>query len=156
MLRLVAIMLVIPMDTSECERIFSLMNDIKVSTRASLGQLNLLGIMTWQYYGKELKPCEVPVREILAEFRALVADDPKGRYCHTAALQISYEWQTSSPADQSNANCPPGLNAEGSVSGGTHNAGRADLNGSALEEATAGNLGAGGFYDRFGREPGQP
>ena len=62
----------------------------------------------------------------------------------------------SSPADKSNANCPPGLNAEGSVSGGTHNAGRADLNGSALEEATAGNLGAGGFYDRFGREPGQP
>ena len=26
----------------------------------------------------------------------------------------------------------------------------------ALEEAAAGNLGAGGFYDRFGREPGQP
>ena len=73
-----------------------------------------------------------------------------------------FAWETSSPAAKSNANssnrarCPPGLNAEGSASGGTHNAGRADLNGSALEEAAAGNLGAGGFYDRFGREPGQP
>lgn len=40
-LRLVAIMLLIPLDTSEAERIFSLMNDIKTSERSSLGQRNL-------------------------------------------------------------------------------------------------------------------
>ena len=44
-LRLVAIMLLIPLDTSEAERIFSLMNDIKTSERASLGQRNLAALM---------------------------------------------------------------------------------------------------------------
>ena len=37
-LRLVVFMLLIPLDTSEAERIFSLMNDIKTSQRTQLGQ----------------------------------------------------------------------------------------------------------------------
>jgi hypothetical protein len=40
-LRLVVITLLIPVDTSECERIFSLMNDIKTPERSSMGQQNL-------------------------------------------------------------------------------------------------------------------
>jgi len=36
-LRLVVIALIIPADTSECERIFSLMNDIKTAERAWMG-----------------------------------------------------------------------------------------------------------------------
>ena len=47
-LRLVAIMLLIPLDTSEAERIFSLMNDIKTSERSTLGRRNLAALM---YYG---------------------------------------------------------------------------------------------------------
>ena len=40
-LKLVVIALLIPVDTSECERVFSLMNDLKTSERNSLGQENL-------------------------------------------------------------------------------------------------------------------
>ena len=40
-LRLVVISLLIPADTSECERIFSLMNDLKTAERNSMGQQNL-------------------------------------------------------------------------------------------------------------------
>eukprot|EP00966_Prymnesium_polylepis_P083793 1940396-Prymnesium_polylepis.1 len=87
-LRLVAIMLVIPLDTSEAERIFSLMNDIKTPERASLGQKNLVNLMIWHYYGKGMKPWDVPVQEILAEFHAMVADNPLGRRPHVAATPI--------------------------------------------------------------------
>ena len=40
-LRLVVISLLVPADTSECERIFSLMNNIKTADRARMGQQNL-------------------------------------------------------------------------------------------------------------------
>ena len=49
-------MLLLPCDTSECDRIFSLMNDLKTSERNRLGQENLRSIMLWPYEGKEL-PC---------------------------------------------------------------------------------------------------
>ena len=39
-LKLVVIALLIPADTSECERVFSLMNDLMTAGRASLGQEN--------------------------------------------------------------------------------------------------------------------
>ena len=42
-----AIMLVMPCDTSECERIFSLMNDLKTAERSSLNQTNLRNLMMW-------------------------------------------------------------------------------------------------------------
>ena len=47
MLKLVVITLLIPVDTSECERVFSLMNDLKTSERNSLGQTTLKHIMLW-------------------------------------------------------------------------------------------------------------
>ena len=46
-LRLVAIMLIIPADTKECERIFSLMNDLKSAERNSLSQEYLRALMIW-------------------------------------------------------------------------------------------------------------
>ena len=41
-LRLVVFSIILPADTSECERVFSLMNDIKTSERSSMGQQNPL------------------------------------------------------------------------------------------------------------------
>ena len=46
-LRLVVISLIVPADTSECERIFSLMND--------MGQLNLKNLMLWHRMAKDVK-----------------------------------------------------------------------------------------------------
>jgi len=70
-LRLVVIVLLIPADTSECERIFSLMNNIKTSERSRLG-VNLKHLMLWHRMackqnedgtlsGKHIACCEVPV-----------------------------------------------------------------------------------------------
>ena len=77
-LRLVAIMLLIPLDTSEAERIFSLMNDIKTSERSRLGQRNLAALMFWHYHGKDLKPWQLPVQDILEYFHAMAADKVRG------------------------------------------------------------------------------
>ena len=49
-LRLVVIALLIPTDTSECERLFSLMNDLKTAERSSLGE-KLNSLMMWQQRG---------------------------------------------------------------------------------------------------------
>jgi len=89
-LRLVAIMLLIPLDTSEAERIFSLMNDIKTSERSSLGQRNLANLMFWHYHGRNMKAWEVPVQEILKEFHELVKGSKRGRQAHPAAAPIKY------------------------------------------------------------------
>ena len=55
-LRLVVVALIVPGDTSECERIFSLMNNIKTVDRARMGQRNLKNLMLWHEMGKELEP----------------------------------------------------------------------------------------------------
>ena len=81
-LRLVAITLLIPSDTSECERIFSLMNDIKTAERSSIGQRNLKNLMLWfvsarnieadgSLGGKKMACRDVPVMEIVKEFREI-------------------------------------------------------------------------------------
>ena len=84
-LRLVAIMLLIPLDTSEAERIFSLMN-----TSRRLGQRNLANLMFWHYHGRNMKAWEVPVQEILKEFHELVKGSQRGRHAHPAAVPIKY------------------------------------------------------------------
>ena len=56
MLRFVVFMLLVPVDTSEAERIFSLMNDIKTHGRTRLQLHNLNAMMVWNYYGNKLKP----------------------------------------------------------------------------------------------------
>ena len=49
--RLVMIALLIPVDTSECERIFSLMNNLKTAQRSRLGN-NLKNLMAWHTVAK--------------------------------------------------------------------------------------------------------
>ena len=93
MLRFVVFMLLVPLDTSEAERIFSLMNDIKTYARTRLQQQNLNAMMVWNYYGNKLEPSQVPVHEILEEFRDL-ADPTQGRNAHIQATPITYEWRS--------------------------------------------------------------
>ena len=59
-LRLAAILLLIPLDTSECERIFSLMNNIKTKDRTRLMQANLRNLMLWHYHGKKFTLQNLP------------------------------------------------------------------------------------------------
>ena len=60
----VVFMLLIPCDTFECERVFSLMNDLKTSERTSMGQTTLKHLMVWYSLAKERKFEEVPVMAI--------------------------------------------------------------------------------------------
>ena len=98
---LVVISLLIPADTSECERIFSLMNDLKTSERSSMGQENLKNLMLWHIMGhtinadgrKEKMACRnVPVMAILKEFRAM-ADGVRGRKAHRPQQVPKYEYE---------------------------------------------------------------
>ena len=90
-LRLVVISLLVPADTSECERIFSLMNNIKTADRATMGQQKLKNLMLWHEMGKELTPQEVPVMAILKEFREMAG--PRGRTAHRPAQPSTYEYE---------------------------------------------------------------
>ena len=86
-LRLVVITLLIPVDISECERVFSLMNDIKTDERSSMGQQNLTNLMLWHAHAvkpvtdkngkvveyKHISCQEVPVMAILKEFREMAS-----------------------------------------------------------------------------------
>jgi len=90
-LRLVVISLIVPADTSECERIFSLMNDIKTAERARMGQRNLKNLMLWHRMAKDLKAQDVPVMAILKEFRAMAGE--VGRRPHRAQNPITYEYE---------------------------------------------------------------
>ncbi|KOO33057.1 zinc finger protein 862 [Chrysochromulina tobinii] len=103
-LRLVVISLLIPADTSECERIFSLMNDLKTAERSSMGQQNLKNLMLWHIMGyktdaegKKVKMpcCDVPVMAILKEFRSMAFENGGmlGRKAHRAAAVPKYEYE---------------------------------------------------------------
>ena len=85
-------MLLIPCDTSECERVFSLMNDLKTSERTSMGQTTLKHLMVWYSLAKERKFEEVPVMAILKEFRAM-ADGVRGRKPHRGQQVPKYEYE---------------------------------------------------------------
>ena len=111
LLRLVVFTLLIPADTSECERVFSLMNDIKTAERNSLGQKQLRNLMLWHNLatkevpvkdatGKEIDGktkhisllCkEVPVMAILAEFRGMASEI--GRKTHRGVPIPMYEYE---------------------------------------------------------------
>ena len=86
-LRIVVIALLIPTDTSECERIFSLMNDLKTAERSSLGE-KLNSLMMWHTMGRGLACSEVPVMDILQEFRALAGIH--GRHAHRGQQPPKY------------------------------------------------------------------
>eukprot|EP00967_Tisochrysis_lutea_P095672 scaffold139676_cov39-Tisochrysis_lutea.AAC.1 len=70
-LRLVAIMLLVPIDTSECERVFSLMNDIKSDTRNKMGIRNLRNLMFWHYHAKAIPFNKLHIRNIIEEFLSM-------------------------------------------------------------------------------------
>lgn len=101
-LRLVVIGLLIPADTSECERIFSLMNDIKTAERSRMKTRTLRNLMMWhrmarrveesgQLSSKHLACREVPVMEIVQAFRELAGEF--GRRPHRAFPVPSYEYE---------------------------------------------------------------
>ena len=78
----------IPSDTSECERIFSLMNDLKTAERSRLGE-KLSSLMVWHVAGRTMQCCDVPVFDILHEFRALAGI--RGRTAHRAHQPPMYD-----------------------------------------------------------------
>ena len=82
-LRLVVISLIVPADTSECERIFSLMND--------MGQHNLKNLMLWHRMANDVKAQDVPVMAVLKEFRAMAGE--MGRRPHRAHHPIKNEYE---------------------------------------------------------------
>ena len=87
-LRLVVIALLIPTDTSECERIFSLMNDLKTAERSRLGE-KLSSLMMWHVAARTISCSEVPVLDILHEFRALAGI--RGRKAHRGHQPPEYD-----------------------------------------------------------------
>ena len=97
-LRLAAIMLLVPVDTSECERVFSLMNDLKTSQRERMGQENLKNQMLWHTVAKGLKCEEVPVVAILNEWRKMAGF--KGRNKHVGTNPPKYEYRVKMETDE--------------------------------------------------------
>ena len=89
-LRLVVISVLIPADTSECERVFSLMNDLKTAERNSLKQATLKHLMLWHSLAKDLSCEQVPVMAILKEFREL--SGLRGRHAHRGQHPPKYEY----------------------------------------------------------------
>ena len=87
----VVFMLLIPCDTSECERVFSLMNDLKTSERTSMGQTTLKHLMVWYSLAKERKFEEVPVIAILKEFRDMAGI--RGRNAHKPTPPPKYDYR---------------------------------------------------------------
>jgi hypothetical protein len=63
-LRLVAIALILPADTSECERIFSLMNDIKTPERSSMKTETLKHLMGTSCKFKPVEAAPYPDCEV--------------------------------------------------------------------------------------------
>ena len=89
-LRLVVIMLLVPCDTSECERVFSLMNDLKTAERSRINQDNLKHVMLWFQAAKGLEWKDVPVLEILKEFRRLAGIGGRSAHRGTAPPKHNY------------------------------------------------------------------
>jgi hypothetical protein len=104
-LRLVVISMLVAVDSSECERIFSLMNDLKTAERSLLGSINLKNLMIWHRMARKVEAdgslskthlscAEVPVMKIVEEFRAMgVADGVRGRKHHRPFPIPTYAYQ---------------------------------------------------------------
>ena len=96
-LMLVVLAMLVPTDTSECERIFSLMNDLKTSERNHLGQVNLKNLMMWHVASKGQKTEEVPVMDILKEFRELAGI--RGRNARKPSAPPQYDFEVKMEVD---------------------------------------------------------
>ena len=101
-LRLVVISMLIVCDTSECERIFSLMNDIKTAERSLMGTRTLRNLMLWHRMARKVSEdgtlekahllCrDVPVMEIIKAFRELAGEH--GRRPHRSFPVPVYEYE---------------------------------------------------------------
>ena len=93
-LRLVVIALLVPADTSECERVFSLMNDLKTAERRKLSSLSLSNLMIWHFQVKDLTPEQLPVMSILKQFRDMAGK--QGRTAHKPSQPPVYDYQLAS------------------------------------------------------------
>jgi hypothetical protein len=104
LLRLLVFSLLIPADTSECERIFSLMNDTKTSERSKMGQQNLKNLMLWHRLAKKMNIHDVPVMEILKHHVIFLwAKSPNSK------MQLSAHAPITSPCSSSRHGCPGSL-----------------------------------------------
>eukprot|EP00966_Prymnesium_polylepis_P112347 2598831-Prymnesium_polylepis.1 len=111
-------------DTSICERGFSLMNNLKTARRSQMGNLLLRTLMTICELGKEWDdPTKIPVEEIVEEWRD---QSKKGRYEGAMWRAAGLEEPTGKAAKSKATNQEGG---EGEVDNAT----------------------AGGFFQRWGR-----
>ena len=103
-LRLVAISLLLPVDSSESERIFSLMNDIKTALRSRMNSKTPKNLMLWHRMARKLEEdgslsakfmaCyDVPVMEIVQEYRAMGTAGVRGRNAHRPFPVPTYSYQ---------------------------------------------------------------
>jgi hypothetical protein len=84
-LRMVVIMLLMPTDTSEAERIFSLMNNIKSKTRSTLGNDVLVSLMMWHYVWGSVERADFPYKAVLDQIRADASAEDISMYGHKLA-----------------------------------------------------------------------
>ena len=115
-LRLVAFMLLMPIDTSICERMFSLMNNIKSSERSALEQATLCNLMLWHHLGRDVSLADLPWISILKEFHMLTPTGTQ-RKKHRAFVNLTVEHTTAespaapppaAPPSQASAAAEPG------------------------------------------------
>ena len=80
----------IAVDTSICERGFSLMNNLKTVRRSQMGDELLRILMTICSLGKEWSdPTKIPVDQIIDEWRS---QSSRGRYEHAMWAEAGLEW----------------------------------------------------------------
>lgn len=114
-----------------CERGFALMNNLKTARRSLMGNPLLRTLMTICELGKEwVDSSKIPVDEIADEWRGQSA---RGRY-------ESAMWRAAG-LEEPGTKAPAGATAFNAVQG---------------VEGTVDNTTAGGFFQRYGREPNLP
>ena len=138
-LLLIGIVMCLAVDTSVCERGFSLMNNLKTARRSQMGNELLRILMTLCSLGDEWKkdPSKIPVDEIVEEWRS---QSKKGRY--EAAM-----WRAAGLEEKAGSYGSSG--SSGSSSGAAGGAGS-----SCVEDTEVGNFTAAGVFARFGRDNG--
>ena len=145
-LLLVALVMSFAVDTSICERGFALMNNLKTARRSRMGNLLLRTLMTICELGKDwADPFKIPVDEIALEWRT---QSMRGRY--ESAMWRAAGLEQPGVDGGGGPGGPSGGGGGGGGGGGQGGRGGGDVN----EEGEVDNLEAGGFFARFGRDPG--
>ena len=136
----------IGVDTSICERGFSLMNNLKTARRSRMGNELLRILMTICSLGSEwADPSKIPVDEIIEEWRS---QSERGRYeaamWQEAGLEEAAANWTGGASGRSGCRSNSGGNGSNSAGNG----------GDGSDEDNTGevdNLAAGGFFAYYGR-----